>query len=773
MEEGSWTRRSGSWIFGVALGGGIIESFELPNNRRAILEFTSGAMRIWKPSDVEGLGFGYALDSSVGTVTTDWTTPGELVTIRVIQTDDIAYILGFGSQITLRCTNYVSVTQEVDPDWVVRKGLLLGWMDGPYIDPFPGLSQTNNSLGSINNNSTTPTFVISDASYSFVSSDVGRSIRLWSQPPVWSGGTTYALGDFVTYNGTFWRNLVSGASTVGVVPGAASQPATGTVAPSQVWGIVPTAGVWAWGNITSVTNTSTAVLVLQSPNTIPTTQNGLVIDTWQLGLYTATIQPQCGTFHEGRLWLGGAVPNRFDACVTNTTDRLIQTFPTPLFSPTDINGNVFDDSGISYTVNSIGSNQFLWMAPDHSGILAGTASGEWLIRASALNDPLTPTSIQAHRASAYKCADSEPVRMGIGLAFIQAFGRRLIEYVTDVFSQKFIGRHLNAYAKDLTSTGLIKITYQEELAPVIWGVTADNRLLGCTYRRVSNFGQEAPIFNGWHQHSIGPSGSLVLWSCMGSNGRGTEDTLILMVQGPTGEVTLQLARPLFDASDPLWSAWYLDSSTCGTDGWTAAVVGNNIVLTGLNARYNGQKVTVFIAGLECGPFLCTGGIVTVPLGSDPDGVLTQTYLLDYQTNQGNPTFDEQAIAISGAGTVPCVVGFPMISTMTTQRPQTVEQTRSQTGPGPGKLRRLHAVALHLVNTITGANISIDDSTPRTLDLYRADRETKIDHQTLFTGIYEQEVEGDYSYDGQVTISTSSAYPLTVASITSFLQTQDR
>src|SRR6185503_4741929 len=42
------------------------------------------------------------------------------------------------------------------------------------------------------------------------------------------------------------------------------------------------------------------------------------IRTWRLGLYSDTTGwPTCGTYSDGRLWLSGAAPGRWDACVSN------------------------------------------------------------------------------------------------------------------------------------------------------------------------------------------------------------------------------------------------------------------------------------------------------------------------------------------------------------------------------------------------------------------------------------------------------------------------
>lgn len=72
----------------------------------------------------------------------------------------------------------------------------------------------------------------------FANGDIGRMVRLFSQPADWASGTTYATGTEVTYNNAYWISLVS--SNTGIVPG------------SNVtnWGPAPQAAGWSWGKIT-------------------------------------------------------------------------------------------------------------------------------------------------------------------------------------------------------------------------------------------------------------------------------------------------------------------------------------------------------------------------------------------------------------------------------------------------------------------------------------------------------------------------------------------
>lgn len=79
----------------------------------------------------------------------------------------------------------------------------------------------------------------------FTSGDIGRHIRLFSQPANWSSTGTYSAGAVVTYNGAYWQYLSGGSGN----------PTPGTTA--TTW--VPVTGsayaLWTWGRILSVTGT--------------------------------------------------------------------------------------------------------------------------------------------------------------------------------------------------------------------------------------------------------------------------------------------------------------------------------------------------------------------------------------------------------------------------------------------------------------------------------------------------------------------------------------
>jgi hypothetical protein len=264
---------------------------------------------------------------------------------------------------------------------------------------------------------------------------------------------------------------------------------------------------------------------------------------YQLGVYSATTgYPKCGCWHEGRLWLGGGVPNFFCASVPNGIHGTVingvgvpaNFDPNLIFSPTDLRGDVNASCGIDEFVNSQNSNEILWMVPVKDGIMMGTSSGEWIIQATNNNEPLTPTSVQAHRVTRYGCANIEARPAGQTVAFVQKETRRIHEFFAEVFGGRHIGPNLTEYARNLTFSGIRDIAYQEEMTPILWSVLNNGELLGCTYRRISMFSSEPPKFMGWHRHLHGAPGRAFEWISAGSSQNGLGQAVTMITLGPGG-----------------------------------------------------------------------------------------------------------------------------------------------------------------------------------------------------------------------------------------------
>lgn len=415
------------------------------------------------------------------------------------------------------------------------------FIDGPYLDPVGGPTSPEGGTvsgysGAIN---FTPTTTVPS------SADIGRLIRVFTQPAAWDSSHTYAYGDTATYNNQYWMAINRGATAAvntGIAPGTMYTDASSVQ--STLWGPAVNAATWGWGQISNVTG-GHYVFTLQSNLN---SANGATVTMWQLGTFRSGHYPICGIYHQGRLWLGGAEPNRFDASVSN--DPFV-------FSYTDFYDVVNDNSAISYTLNSNDINNLIWMALDHEGILTGTITGEYLISA-AQGDILTPTSVDANEVTRYGSRpDVQPRRIGMVLTTVQRYGRVVYEYMADAFSGRYTARPLNDLAKHFAKRGIKEIAYQETPTPMAWFRTDDGRLLSCTYRRTSRFVTEDPLFNGWAQHLHGaPSGGWfpVESMVMVPSEDGLSDRLYMIVNENDGaggnQRYVEIMQLLPDAANP-------------------------------------------------------------------------------------------------------------------------------------------------------------------------------------------------------------------------------
>ena len=520
--------------------------------------------------------------------------------------------------VTAQFQAYVSGTTYMLGDYVTSGGQAYQSLVGGNLGNTPASSPADwkavgNGLAVTGNPYTDP------ATWGFQQTDVGRQIRMLCTPTPWQAGT------YVTGNEVYWQQLAYKCTT----DGTTTQPDLDPVG----WNVDPSGLYWTWGTITTVINDHNVDVQVQGN---PVLYPGVTIQTWRLGVYSTTSgQPTCGIFAQGRFWLGGALPNRFDACMSEgvLADGRIVMSPTGpgaavITAQLLDDGSVNDNNGISYTLNSKEKNPIYWWETDKNGLLAGTEGGEWLVSSTNGADPITPLNIQANKVSKYGCANIEPKRTGIALVFVQKFKRRIMEFLSDVFTGRYTAPHLTESAKNLTKNQVQELGYQEELAPIIWArvnpCAGEGGLIGATYRRVSAFTTEAPKFVGWHQHTLGTDRCFESIS-VGANVDGTLDALSFV----TGDPLLQSSQGLktqvrwvetmtqmFDEDDSIYDAWFLDGGIIPDTMYADTVAGAaGQRFTGL-WQWIGESVTLYAGGLDLGEYTVdTNGTIFVPYGT--------------------------------------------------------------------------------------------------------------------------------------------------------------
>jgi hypothetical protein len=405
----------------------------------------------------------------------------------------------------------------------------------------------------------------------------------------------------------------------------------------------PGAAAWTWAQITAFTDSTHVTATIKGDNILRTTPCAV----WRLGLFSATTgYPTNGTYHEGRLWLAGVLGNRLDGSKSNDFFN---------FEPTSADGTVADDNAIAAVFNAKDVNQIYWMEPDERGIIAGTQAGEWMVQASQQNDPLTPTSIQAHRRTNYGCANVPAKRTGITIAFVQRYQKKLLEYITTDY-RGLSAHNIALTGKHLTQKGIVEIAYQAEKVPTIWARTADGQLLSCTYKRESPYASDPPAFAGWARHDLG-GGQTVESIQAGPNFDGTLDALTIVTSDGTHR-WVQLVTDLFDVDWTIGDSLFVDFAE--TPSMWEVIAGSPTVLRLYSLHYlAGKNVDVFAGGIDAGTLaVAADGHLDIPIDSATLPLLTSTWLASLTTTTN---FHGLGLAITavapGTGNVPTVTGI--------------------------------------------------------------------------------------------------------------------
>ena len=602
----------------------------------------------------------------------------------------------------------------------------------------------------------------------FQASDIGRMLRIYLQPPDYSSASSYTAGNVVTYNGLQYTalNPTGGGSFSGVEPDS----------DLSLWSVNTSSAGWIWVIVTAIVSAGEVTVILGADQTIPGPglyATGEIFNTVQIGLYSDTTGwPTCGAYYQGRLWLGGVIPNRFDASVSDDIFT---------FSPTQPDGTVADNNAVSEVLNASGQNVALWMEPDHQGMIVGTQEGEWLIQASQLNDPITPTSIQSYRATKYGVSAARPARTGLTMTFVQKFKRKLLEYFPDVFTGRFLAPNLSEAAPDLTITNILEIGYQDELAPVVWGRTGSGSLIGATYKRESLMSSTPPKFVGWHNHALG-SGYPVTGLAVGPSVDGTLDTVCMVTQN--GSVyNVETLTDILDPNLPITGAWFVDCAVVpganGARGGTLQTVGgvSTLTLYGL-WHLNGSKVSAWVGAVDLGDYTVASGSIAIPLSVSPNALMNAAALR--ALNGGS--YGQLATVIDDLDhpgvtlTIPAVVGFTYSSQGQILRALPQQEAKTQTGPALGMTRRTHMYSFLLQGT-QGLSVGTKfDSSMVTVPLNANTKDnsgTALPLNQLKSGVVWGTLNDGYGFDSMLARQVTRPYPATVCMAGAFQNIQER
>lgn len=311
------------------------------------------------------------------------------------------------------------------------------------------------------------------------------------------------------------------------------------------------AGDWTYLTITARANTTSVTATIDGPNA----SAGTATTDWRLGVWSDTTgYPAAVTFHQNRLVFGGGVdyPQRIDMSRTGDFEN---------FAPTELDGTVVDDNGVTDTFSADVVNSIRWLADDEKGLLTGTVGGEWITRPSDTGGVITPSNVQSKRSSGYGSANIQPIRAGRSVVFVQKAKRKFREIAYNFEIDGIEADDMTLIAEGVTRTGALEVSYQAEPNSVIWSCLTDGTLIGATYDRKQQV-------VGWHRHVVGGTGTVegtqaeVESIAVIPNSAGTADELYMIVKRYINGSTvrfIEYMKPYWDAETDLEDAFFVDS----------------------------------------------------------------------------------------------------------------------------------------------------------------------------------------------------------------------
>lgn len=620
------------------------------------------------------------------------------------------------------------------------------------------------------------------------------------------GHTNWVLADFPDSDGPYMKQN-EGATTLtpSATTGAITITASAALFDTSSAGIneigrvvrIKHSSTWGYAKITGVV--SATVVNATVINAFGATT---AVTIWRLGLWCGVNGfPGTGTFHEDRLFVGGNTnfPQRIDGSVVSDYTN---------FQPSATDGTVTAANAVSFTLNSKDVNVIQWLTSDEKGLLCGTTSSEWTIRAASSLEAMTAVNITAKRGSSIGSTGVQPVQAGRSALHVQKSGLALrdMRYYFDV--DGFRSADLSVLSDHITVGGITQIALQKDPQTIVWAVRGDGVLLGFNYER-----EFEAVKAGWQQHklggevaSLGADHGVVKSVAVIPSADGTRDEVWVAVRRRINDVEkvyVEYLTKFFDDEDHQTEAFYVDSGLTYDLPKTITVLdrGNPTeILVGSHGLAEDDRIVIRGTGTYLDDQVFKVGFV------DTDNITLKTLSGDVvdttETLEASKYFvgtvRKQITSVSGlshlnGATVAVVtdgkihpdktvsggaitldypaatihVGFNYTSDLKTLR----FQAGATDGTALGKTRRTHRLGLFLHRTL-GLHFGTSFSKLERL-IFRKGNDIPNKATELFSGIVSENLPASYDFDNQICIRQDKPLPGTILAIMPQLVTQDR
>ena len=547
---------------------------------------------------------------------------------------------------------------------------------------------------------------------------------------------------------------------------------------------------------------------------------------WALGYWSETTGfPGAVSFYEERLVFAGSTDYPQTLWFSSSGDY-------ENFTGAEVDGSVKDTNALTYTIASNQVNAIRYLSASRS-LLVGTVGGEFAVRASGTDQPLTPTNAQIKRQCSYGSADVRPETVANVTLFLHRNGRKIQELVFDFDSDSYKAPDLTILSEHVTENGIVEMAYMKEPDSILWCVRDDGVLAAMTYRR-----DEDVV--AWHRHKIAgkftKSGTDYTYGHVESiasiPGTASEDELWAIV-ARTVDVPLLLSAAADTANNRITSVNHGLSTgtaiTFDTNGVvpTGAQAGDdtNIFKADGATVYYARNVSTDVFSIFIDSAGATSdtaakkitfsdaGTGTMTVYASTRSTATKRYVerfksFDFGTDVADCFFVDSGLTYSGSAASTLtgtehLRGFDVEvlangATHPTRHPAAdpsqivLERTTtkahvglpftshlltlrvdagSQEGTSQGKTKRISDVSVRLYRTV---GLIVGESATVNDRVPFRDSSMAMDTAVpLFTGDKDIEFDGGYGHEGQIYIAQNQALPMTIIGVYPRLQTFDR
>ena len=431
---------------------------------------------------------------------------------------------------------------------------------------------------------------------------------------------------------------------------------------------------------------------------------------WSLGAWSATTgYPRTVAFYEQRLVFGGTATEPQTLWFSASGDY--ENF-RPGTDPT---------SALTYTIGSNQVNVIRYLSSSNQ-LLVGTSGGEFVVRASGQDNPITPTDTQIKQTTTYGSSTSQPLQIGNSTLFLQRAKRKLREFVYNNDVASCTAPDMTILGEHISEGGLSEMAYQQEPDSNVWAVRADGELVCMTYRR-----EEQVV--AWHRHVIGgvfSSGNAVVESVATIPGDLNEDQVWVIVKRTIGGATKRYIEYLsnFDFGTSVEDAFFVDSGLTYSGSSATSISGLD--------HLEGQSVAILANG------------ATHPNKTVSSGAIT----LDYAVTKAQ-------------------IGLSFTSTLETLK----FDGGSALGSSQGKIKRINDIVVRLYRSV-GLKVGTSSTNVDTVP-FRTSSSAMDTALSMFSGDKIIEFKGGYDEDATFVILQDQPLPMTVLAIFPTLTVYDK